>query len=111
MEKSKLISISKSEKITKKSLNKFSEAQACHSLKNLSVDPWYLIDHVTNLTLNEDTLGVFSNTVDTRIFRRARNVLLDKFSSVEIKDGRIKAGQNPLKYDIFEYKLSIGGKL
>ena len=111
MEKSKLIQLSISVKITKESLNKTSKSLAGLSLKRISVDPWYLIDHVTNLSSDEDTLGVFSNTANTRLFRRARNTLLDKFSSVEIKDGGIKAGPNPLKYDIFEYKLSIGGKL
>ena len=111
MEKGKLIQVSKSEKISKKSLNKISRSLAHRPLKRISLDPWYLIDHVTNLSSSEDKLGVFSNTANTRLFRRARNTLLDKFSSVEIKDGGIKAGPNPLKYDIFEYKLSIGGKL
>lgn len=110
MEKSKLISISKSVKITKKSLNKISKVSIGNSLKRISVDPWYLIDYMTDFSSSEDTLGVVSDTRNTRLFRRARNVLLDKFSSVEIKDGDIKAGQNPFKYDIFEYKLSIGGK-
>ena len=104
---SKLISISKSKIIKNQSLSNISKCN--QPVKLISLNPIYIIDTVEDISLLEDSLKVVSNHKTTRmgLFRRARNILNDNFSSVNISDGNVLAGQNPFKYDIFEYVLSI----
>lgn len=103
---SKLIPISKSMIMKNQSLSNISECNK--PVRLISLDPIYIIDTVEDISLLEDSLKVVSNN-KTRmgLFRRARNILNDKFSSVNIFNESISAGQNPFKYDIFEYVLSI----
>ena len=102
----KLISISKSMIIKNRSLSNISKCNQPVSL--ISLDPIYIADTVEDISLLEDSLKVVSNyKTGMGLFRRARNILNDNFSSVNVSNGNVLAGQNPFKYDVFEYVLSI----
>ena len=103
---SKLIPMSKSMIIKNRSLSNISKCN--QPVRLISLDPIYIIDTVEDISLLEDSLKIVSNN-KTRmgLFRRARNILNDNFSSVNISNGNVLAGQNPFKYDMFEHVLSI----